>query len=362
MVAQSITRTTEEATRLVQQVVQIGANHASLPAEELRPFLFRQLIALHAEQAEFQPALHGTPSPETLGILSRAVPLAFLALSKPDRLLLTLWAREVSDLHPLHSFLEVEEEEARERLELAQGRFMATLNEACLPTERSLIGAYLGHADRRWLVELALESHIPPLPPSLRPLPPPLPPPAPPSRKPRTLIASGFIWAAVFVAVLVLVYIIARPRILERETNLVTLAGQLAHTDPIAVQLADSQSAERFILDHVGWRVTVPELSPLTLQGVGMSTISPGVELPFLRYNATNDEPFTVLILTYALLDQAEDLLYLEPDILGFLENEFEVDLHDLGDRQVMFWRHTDDIFVGISLGQGEVLRDLVRP
>lgn len=361
--AQSITRTTDEATRLVQHVLEKGTAHLSLPPEELRPFLFRQLIALQAELAEYQsvPA-HGSPSPETLGILSRAVPLAFLALSKPDRLLLTLWAREVNDAQPLHVFLEVDEEEARNQLENAQLRFMATLNEACLPTERSLIATYLGHADRRWLVELALESHIPPLPPSLRPLPPPLPPPPPPAQRPRTPIVSGFLWLAVILAIVALVYVIARPRILERETNLVALAGQLAHSDAIAAPIADPASAERFILDHVGWRVSIPELSPLTLQGVGLSAISPGVELPFVRYNSTDDEPFTVLILNYALLDQAEDVLYLEPDILGFLENEFEVDLHDLGDRQVMFWRHTDDIFVGISLGQGETLRDLVRP
>lgn len=363
VVAQSITRTTDEATRLVQRVLQDGATHATLPAEELRPYLFRQLIALQAEQADqHAPLPYGTPSPETLGILSRAVPLAFLALSKPDRLLLTLWAREVSDTFPLHVFLATDEAEAQERLAQALHRFMATLNEACLPTERALIGAYLSHADRRWLVELALESHIPPLPPALRPLPPPLPPPPPPAKKPRSLVATVLVWAAVFLAVLTLVYLIARPRILERETNLVALAGQLAHTDPIAAPVADPQSAERFILDHVGWRVSVPELAPLTLQGVGLSTIAPGVELPFLRYNSPNEEPFTVLILTYALLDQAEDVLYLEPDILGFLENEFEVDLHDLGDRQVMFWRHTDDIFVGISLGQGESVRDLVQP
>jgi len=363
VVAQSITRTTDEATRLVQQVLHSGIDQASLPPEELRPFLFRQMIALHAEQMDLHQGLQqGPPSPETLGIFSRAVPLAFLALSKPERLILTLWAREVSDSHPLHLFLDLEESEAREKLENALDRFMAALSEACLPTERSIISAYLGHADRRWLVELALENHTPPLPPSLRPSPPPLPPPPPRNRKPRNLWASGVVWALVFVSVLALVLIVARPRILERETNLVTLAGRLAHTDPLTLQTAEAESAERFILDHVGWRVAVPQLAPLTLQGVGLSAISPGVELPFLRYNSTEDEPFTVLILTYALLDQAEDVLYLEPDILGFLENEFEVDLHDLGDRQVMFWRHADDIFVGISLGQGEMVRDLVRP
>jgi hypothetical protein len=56
-------------------------------------------------------------------------------------------------------------------------------------------------------------------------------------------------------------------------------------------------------------------------------------------------------------LDLYSDRLSLEADIQNQIVAEQHYDLHDLGEKQVLVWRHRDDIYLAVTRGEAETLQ-----
>ena len=105
----------------------------------------------------------------------------------------------------------------------------------------------------------------------------------------------------------------------------------------------------------------MPGIDGAVLSGVAIVEIAPAVEIPaFIFQDPASDGRITLYAYTYALLDRYETRLQLERDILQQIQNERHFDLHDLGENKVLVWRNRDEIYVAVTTGEAESLRDRI--
>lgn len=151
--------------------------------------------------------------------------------------------------------------------------------------------------------------------------------------------------------------------LLERppETNLVVLSAEQADAVRPVVTTDRPAEAEQFVQQQLRWRLTLPSIDQATLKGVGLIELAPDMQVPvFLYRDDLTGDPLTLYAYTYALLNRFEDRLQLAPDILRQIQDDRHFDLHDLGDQRVLVWRHRDDIFVAVTLGEAEALQERI--
>ncbi|HMB91883.1 MAG TPA: hypothetical protein VKP65_13605 [Rhodothermales bacterium] len=143
------------------------------------------------------------------------------------------------------------------------------------------------------------------------------------------------------------------------ETNLITLSVKQAEDLTATFPTSSLRQAEEYVRGNLGQRMTLPTIDGATLTGVGVRKPAPDVSVPAFFYQDEREAGQTLVlyVYNYALLNQFEDRLSLEPDILRQIQEEQRFDLHDLGERQVLVWRNRDDIYVAVTPGDAETLR-----
>ena len=147
----------------------------------------------------------------------------------------------------------------------------------------------------------------------------------------------------------------------EPETNLVVLSAEQADAVRPVLTTDRPAEAERFVRERLDWRLTLPSIDQATLTGVGLIELTPEMQVPvFLYRDDLTGDPLTLYAYTYALLGRYQDQLHLAPDILRQIQDDRHFDLHDLGEQRVLVWRHRDDIFVAVTLGDAEALQERI--
>lgn len=154
-------------------------------------------------------------------------------------------------------------------------------------------------------------------------------------------------------------YFASRPVEQAPDTNLITLSVNQANDLTATFPTSSLEQAEEFVQGTLGQRLTLPTIDRATLTGVGVRKPAPDVSVPAFLYQdeLTDNQTLVLYVYNYALLNQFEDRLSLEPGILRQIQEEQHFDLHDLGERQVLVWRNRDDIYVAVTTGDAESLR-----
>jgi len=411
--AQAISADADQAARLVeatyiQAFVMHPPGHTN---QDDRRWLLGLLMQIHREQAAFDTladddALVSAASPEALHtlrplrsrlaqqIVDRSLPAVLATLPDDLRLALLLCDAEGLSCAEAALVLDVDAETACRWLEQARTAVREALLADASDQERLLLNrdlpdGWLRHTLRR-TVETAFD-----LPPSslreaviaatqAQPLQADLPPPLPastaqssdrPAHAERAeevrLKQQTRPYLRRLAAVLLLItgvgalgYLASRSTDQTPETNLITLSVQQA--DQLHPTLATSSpgEAEEYVRTTMDRRLTLPTIDRAALTGVTLHEIAPGATVPVFLYEDTfaGDDALqiTLYVFNYALLDQFEDRLQLERAIKQQIQDDQRFDLHDLGARNVLVWRNRDDIYIAVTPGNPETLRERI--
>ena len=377
--AQLVTPDADAAARLVRDTY-ARAYAADVPpdADDARAWLFRLLLD---ERRDTRTGLAPLPAPperplerpddlderrqlhaETL--VARLLPSALLSLPTRARLLLVLCDVEGFSCAEAGEVMGLEPDVACARHAEARSALQAHLRAGAAPHEQPLLDRVLGTAAFREAVTLALQVELAPTPPTLRPqIPVPEPARTPAEltegQEPRPWGRFAFVALLVVGAGLLGYFATRRGPAEPPALDLVELAAEDAPRAVPLLRTADAGQAERFVYDHVGWRLAAPRIEGTPLDGVGVSEVAPGVAVPVLLYGQGPGR-VAVYAFTYRLLDQAPDRLRLDPDTRAQIEDDAHYDLHDLGTASALLWRDRDDLFVAVVRGSGEDLRSRI--
>ena len=183
--------------------------------------------------------------------------------------------------------------------------------------------------------------------------------PKPARRSFSPAIRRGLMVTLLIVAVGLMGYFASRSVEEPPETNLITLSVNQADDLTATFPTSSLRQAEEYVRGNLGQRMTLPTIDGATLTGVGVRKPAPDVSVPafFYRDEREDGQTLVLYVYNYALLNQFEDRLSLEPDILRQIQEEQRFDLHDLGERQVLVWRNANDIYVAVTPGDAEALR-----
>jgi hypothetical protein len=146
------------------------------------------------------------------------------------------------------------------------------------------------------------------------------------------------------------------------ETSLIAFSVQQAEDLTTTFPTSSLEQAEEFVRGNLGQRLTLPTIDNATLTGVGVHKPVPDVSVPafFYQDDLEDNQTLVLYVYNYALLNRFEDRLSLEPGILRQIQEEQHFDLHDLGERKVLVWRNRDDIYVAVTSGDAEALRQRI--
>lgn len=365
------------AAELVRGTYARAFAHADLPdgsPETVRTWLFG--LMFEEQQAELAGALPSaflpdTPAPPPEGALdatrqryaeslvTRLLPSALVALDEQSRLLLALV--EVSAFTPASggALLGLAPDDARRVYDRAHAEIARSLRFAAAPHEQPLLDRVMDSATFDEMLETALEADLEPTPPTLRAM---IPVPEPPSgavvTEGRTRSWSTVLWALLLIVGAGLTgYLATRSATPEaRPTDLIAAAADDAPRADVLLRTDDVAVAERFALDHVGWRVAVPQIDGMPLAGVGVREVVPGVAVPVFVYQ-NRTERATLYGFDYHLLDQTNTRLRLDRDVFDQIEDDRHYEVHDLGSASAILWRDRDDILVLVTRGDANDLR-----
>lgn len=309
----------------------------------------------------------------------RTFPTVLATLPGGLRVLLLLCEVEGLSCAEAAPIVGLDAEEACARLEQARTAARTSLRSEVSNRERHLLDTSLSGD---WLSDAlhhVLESEFAATPPTLQPaiaeaarghLPTandrdPTPPPEATNATARTegssRLARGLFALLLILTVGLIGYLATS--LLERppETNLVVLSAEQADAVRPVVTTDRPAEAEQFVQEQLRWRLTLPSIDQATLKGVGLIELTENMQVPvFLYRDDLTGDPLTLYAYTYALLNRFEDRLQLAPDILRQIQDDRHFDLHDLGDQRVLVWRHRDDIFVAVTLGEAEALQERI--
>ena len=394
--AQTLTPDPDEAARLAEAAYRRAA---AVPPEarpdlDAKAWLFRLLLEEHGRRAETSGAdaldVHRRSLVEAF--LNRALPGAFAALPAPERTALVLCEVEGFSCAGAGDVLGLDPVAACGRLDAARATLVELLRAGATPAERPLLSGglpegWLGPALRR-----VVEDDLAPMPPALRTnleagAEPPVPPaptarpaldagsePAPEPNRRRTSavpkrrtsawetgLGRGAVALAIVLAAGLLGYFFSSPPPPEVDTNVITLSARQTRAVTPTLRTGDAERAERFVRSHLGQRLTLPAIGEAALQGVAIEEVAPDVHVPaFVFADSLTGRPVTLYAYSYALLQRHADRLRLEGDIRRQIEDAAHVDIHDLGEAKVLVWRHRDDIYVAVTQGDAEALRQRI--
>ena len=113
---------------------------------------------------------------------------------------------------------------------------------------------------------------------------------------------------------------------------------------------SESSQIERFILDRLDRRVSVPELSDGNIIGVSVETVLPGFQLPAIRYSdLVSSQELLIYVLDYELISHIESRLDVDLNILNQIaaEDAFDIQIDNRGER--LIFRERDDIYLALT-------------
>ena len=413
LLAQAISPDAETAAGLVEATYTQAFITLPLsnPARNEKRWLFRLLMQIRHEQTEFerlnrQEDDHAEPPPEALKTLrqrlarqiaDRALPTILATLSDEQRLILLLCDAEGLSSEDAGFVLTLPPPTAFERLEQARAAVQETMQAGLSERERRLLSRnlpedWLRHSLRRTveaefdLPPMALRhgivastAHVqaepePPEPAALPTSPPPLPPAASPEDPAPSLAAPAekearprlgrlVVGLVLITTVAVLGFLASRSLNRPPETNLITLSVKQADAVRLSFKTDSPEQAESYVWDQLMWRLTLPTIDQATLRGVGLREVVPGITVPVFLYEDTDTDDtrrIALYVFSYALLDRHNNRIQLEPEILRQIQDDQRFDLHDLGERNVLVWRNRDDIYLAVTPGDPEALRQRI--
>lgn len=317
-------------------------------------------------------------------VLERILPVAVTALPDELRALLVLCDVEGMPCDRAAGVLGIEPEAACRKLDEARQRVREAIYAGAAGQERQLLAASLPPDQVRASLERMFLSEFAPPPPSLRmsvdaaaastgvPLnddgrapernPGPVQGYTPQRRRSGKARLRGVLVAVLLVlATGLAAYFISRQVIPAGERNLIALAAEAAGDVEIDVETSSPEEAERYVQDTFGLRLTLPEIEQAPLGGVSITEVAPDVRMPVFHYeDEASGESIHLFAYSYALLDRNSDSVTLASDVLRQIEDDEHFDLHDLGTERVLVWRNRDDIFVAVTRGDAETLRERI--
>ncbi|MEX1055342.1 MAG: hypothetical protein WED81_04900 [Rhodothermales bacterium] len=393
-VAQVLTPNAEEAVGLVEESYRraLASPERFSSAEEARLHLMQLLVEIRNEAlASAGDATLDVPVATdanemeltdfrrrlAMRLVDLALPTAFATLSPEHRLLLMLCDVERVDCESAGRIIGIDPLLSCRRAEEARIALHRALVANSTSVEKELLETSLQGAWKREALQRMVESELITLPPTLQPsiraiakavagesgdkleqgisenggL-------EPASPWKRLAQRSGAVVAIIATAGLLgygFTYIMQR----EPDVSLISLSARHADAVEATFETSRPEQAERFIFDRLGERVTVPTIQRATLHGVSVGDVTEGAEVPVLIYGE-GDQTIVVYVYSYAFLDRHDKHLVLERDILRQIEDEGNFDLHDLGEDKVLIWRNRDDIYIAITSGDAEELRQRI--
>ena len=386
--AQVLTSDVEQAERLVTATYRRASKEDSSEAVSegaAKARLFRIMME-EAEATSRSVPLKGLTSYRqklATAFLNRALPAAFVALPLQERIVLLLCEGEGLSCAQAGEVLDLDPAEACHRLETARAVLMNLLRASARPVECSLLETSLPERALETALHQVVQNGFAPLPPTLRTtlaaptsapstqalkrLPGREKPPVSSSRERapgvlRKRLQRGGVALAIILTSGLLGYLFSSPPP-ERGSNIsvVTLSAERARAANLVLRTDAADRAERFVYDHFEQRLTVPTIAEATLSGVGVEEIADEASVPvFVFYDEITGQPITLYAYSYAFLQRHQDEIELEGDILRQIEDDDHVDIHDLGESKVLVWRHRDDIYVAVTQGNAESLRQRI--
>lgn len=154
----------------------------------------------------------------------------------------------------------------------------------------------------------------------------------------------------------------------EPDSNIVVLSAAQAgrENDPI-LPSSDPQQIEDFLTEReAGWNLSLPVIDDAHIMGVSISEIVEGVRIPVLFYEdrAEPNAPGVIMVYayTYALLDEYQGTLDLDPQTLASIAVDDHIDTFSVGsDRNAFVWRSANEIFVAVASSDEERLLDRIQ-
>lgn len=408
LLARVLSQNEDEAVRLVEETYKQA--FVTLPAyqdeDQTKRWLLHLLTQIQQEEATFATDDETeTPADDALRsirrhlaeeITARTLPVVLSTLTHQQRLVLLLCEVEGMDCATAAPLLYLDETATCAHLEQARAALKDAFRSELTRREQNLVatdspegwlataleqafGSTFGSAPPTMHTDL-LEAQAVPAKDTAENMPPveaqdsdkddDLPRPALPLPRIRTLpkpskrgivpaIRRGLLVTILIAAVGLTGYFASRSVEQAPDTNLITLSVNQANDLTATFPTSSLEQAEEFVRGTLGQRLTLPTIDRAKLTGVGVRKPAPDVSVPAFLYQdeLTDNQTLVLYVYNYALLNQFEDRLSLEPGILRQIQEEQHFDLHDLGERQVLVWRNRDDIYVAVTTGDAESLR-----
>lgn len=393
-VAQVIAPNADEAVHLVEESYRraLASSERFSSAESARLLLMQLLVEVRGEAV---PSGNDVTAEEAdasgrdavdladfrrrhaMRLVGHALPAAFATLTSEQRLLLMLCDVERIDCEATGRILGLDPVIACRRVEEARIALHKALFATSNAVEKELLETSLQGAWKREALQRMVESELVTLPPTLQP-----------SvlaiaksisggsgEKPESAVSKNesvepaTSWRRLAQRAVAIVAIIATAGLLgygftylmRREPDLSLISVSARHADAVEATFKTSspEQAERYIYDRLGERLTVPSIQQAALLGVTVGDVTASAQVPILIYRE-GTHTITVYVYSYAFLDKHGKELVLERDILRQIEDEGNFDLHDLGEDKVLIWRNRDDIYIAITPGDAEELRQRI--
>ena len=135
--------------------------------------------------------------------------------------------------------------------------------------------------------------------------------------------------------------------------DLISLSVKQSKRIKPILSTSDREEAEDFIVNHLDWRLSLPEISGSQIEGVGISEISSGIRVPVFLYSTRENEQtqeVTLYAFTYALLDEFQSQIQLSSETLAAIAEPDHIDFHSLrSGNNVFVWRNANDIFLAVT-------------
>lgn len=159
-----------------------------------------------------------------------------------------------------------------------------------------------------------------------------------------------FVLAVLLVAAAGLIgYVLSRPAGLDaRNPDAVARSVEAARQLQFVLDTQEPLEARRFVRNEFGWRVGVPIIPRVGLQGVAVAEVADEVEVPVFLYADADDREIAVFVYSYALLDQTLDRLTLARADLDDLALGDPV-RRPVGPAETFLWRDRDDIYIAVA-------------